>query len=138
MLWVDWARTCLINRGQASAARGNRDEALVLATRAATLSYGGSRQTPDLGSRYLIAQAQVLRGDQLAAVKDGKGARSSWAAALDILPRGGSEAPSHKAVRYRLLKRLGRRQEADALASALDSIGYRHPDFVAERRKISI
>ena len=135
VLWVDAARMCLMNRGQAAATRGNVDEALTLATRAATLSYSGGPQRPDPGSRYLIAQAQLVAGDQLAALNDRNAARARWAAALNMLPQGGGEAPNHKAVRYRLLTRLGREGEASAVASALDSIGYRHPDFVAERRR---
>ncbi|HEV2078516.1 MAG TPA: TIR domain-containing protein [Allosphingosinicella sp.] len=135
VLWVDAARHCLINRGQAAAARGNRGEALALARRAATLSPASAPKKLDPGSLFLIAQAQMLRGDQLAATGDTAGAAAAWTAALKLMSQSRSQAPQERTIRYRIAKRLGREGEAGSIASALDSIGYRHPDFVSERRR---
>ena len=136
--WVDAARHCLINRGQAAAARGNAGEALALARRAATLSPASGPKKLDPGSLFLIAQAQILRGDQLAATKDRAGATAAWTAALNAMSQSRSQAPQQKSMRYRLARRLGREAEAGSIASELEAIGFRHPEFVAERRKNAV
>jgi tetratricopeptide (TPR) repeat protein len=138
VLWVDAARHCLINRAQAAAARGHGAEALALARRAATLSPASGPQKLDAASLFLIAQAQLLRGDQLAAAQDKAGAVAAWRAALDMLSQARGEAPPQRAARYRLAKRLGRPEEANSIAATLDAIGYRHPEFVGERRKNAV
>jgi hypothetical protein len=138
VLWVDAARHCLINRAKAAAVRGNGAEALALARRAATLSPASGPKKLDPGSLYLIAQAQILKGDQLAAMRDSAGAAAAWSSAFQSIWRSRSEAPAHRLMRYRLAKRLGRQGEANGIASGLDSIGYRHPEFMSERGKNAV
>ena len=87
----------------------------------------------DINSRWALALASLRLGDAWsdAAPAD---ARASWQAGLQHLEPLGEDAvePRVKSLRAHALLRLGRTQEARALAESLEASAYRHPEWQAE------
>lgn len=79
--------------------------------------------------RHNRAIALLLAGDIEARVGQEADARTYWAKALGTLPA----IASADDERFALLNRLGREDEAQEVAAALDRRGYRHPAYLRER-----
>ena len=135
VMWKDTLRSCLLQKARGAAARTYHVEALAIAERALSVREKGGVQPLDPDSRYLLARARTVQGDQLASTGRSGAAQAAWTAALGLLPRGRGETPRQQATRYSILKRLGRAEEANALAARLDSLGYRHPTYIEDRQR---
>ena len=117
-------RACALARSRMALSAGSHGEASALAQEAVR----GSGTTPE--TRVSIAEAHSLHGDIRAAAGDRPGAAAAWRAALAMLPPGQDEAPNVLAHGAVLRQRLGDRAGARALAARLDTLGYRHPEYV--------
>jgi tetratricopeptide (TPR) repeat protein len=111
----------LRTRGRFALAAGDTARAEALAAEALRL---------DLEPEDRVA-ALRLAGDVDARLKRTDSARSHWATALKLLPEyGGADLD-----RFRLSKRLGLAEQADAISERLDRRGFRHPAYLAERSR---
>lgn len=128
--WRGGLRSCLVLRSRLAAAQGFYGEALTLARSAAAMAAPASPRSRDRG--FGLASARLLEGDHQARLNNRQAALAAWTIAISALP-GADEPPRVRALRYALLRRLNRREEADAVARTLDEIGYRHTDYIRER-----
>jgi tetratricopeptide (TPR) repeat protein len=128
---VEWNdrlhRSCALARARVALATGSTGEALALAQEAARWAGPGS---PKVDTRLSIALARTLLGDIRAKTGDRAAALRQWRTAQALLPPGEAETPFVLSRRAILLRRIGDRAGAGALAARLDRIGYRHPDYV--------
>lgn len=87
----------------------------------------------DVNSRWALALASLRLGDAWLDIAP-TSAKANWQAALQHLaPLGeNSVEPRVKSLRAHVLLRLGRAQEARALAENLEASAYRHPEWQAE------
>ncbi|HEV2746917.1 MAG TPA: toll/interleukin-1 receptor domain-containing protein [Allosphingosinicella sp.] len=124
--------SCLLLRAKLAGKRGAASEALAVIGEALALgSASQSGNRPVAG--YATAGAQMLAGDQYSATGRPQSARAAWQKALAALPTHGQEAPAEQALRFLLLRKLGRIEEAQKLGAGLDALGYRHPAYVRSR-----
>lgn len=130
--WRSGLRNCMILRGQLAVARNYAGEALALARRAVAAAPPTGTPATAADRGYVLARARQLEGDAQARLNNRAAAEAAWHAALAALP-GDAEPPVHRALRFVLLRRLGRAAEAAAIATGLDEIGYRHPIYINER-----
>jgi eukaryotic-like serine/threonine-protein kinase len=99
-------------------------QAISLARQA--LAYAQSEHGEDpFNDRFKIAVAYGLLGDAQQSASDRAGARASWTAALNQLPKNVADRPIESSERLQLLNRLGRVDEAARIAARLEAIGYR-------------
>jgi tetratricopeptide (TPR) repeat protein len=128
---VEWNdrlhRSCALARARVALATGSTGDALALAQEAARWAGPGS---PKVDTRLSIALARTLLGDIRAKTGDRAAALRQWRTAQALLPPGEAETPFVLSRRAILLRRIGDRAGAGALAARLDRIGYRHPDYV--------
>jgi tetratricopeptide (TPR) repeat protein len=126
-------RNCYILRGRIAAAQGYSREALALARQAVAMSPASETGIAAGDRGFVTARARLLEGEQQARLSDSAAASAAWQAGLSALP-GNAESPLMRALRYSLLRRLGRASEAQSIANSLDEIGYRHPAYIADTR----
>ncbi|MGE0179902.1 MAG: TIR domain-containing protein [Sphingomonas sp.] len=132
--WRRGLRDCLILRGQLAAAQGYPAEALALVRRAGSLNASRGAQLPTRDRGWSLARARLIEGDQQAALRNPDAARLAWQSGLVALSE---QNPSlmQRVLRFILLRRLGRNEEAEGIARWLDEIGYRHPIYAVERQR---
>ena len=92
----------------------------------------GANEKNDQLIKAQLAEALVLRGDQLRALNRPDEAARDWLRAVTELGSGqkhedASTATTHAAA----LSRLGRSSEAATIVARLEATGYRHPAFIA-------
>lgn len=122
---------CLTLRARSAAERGFGAEALALANHAIALfSATGVRRTHS-NRNFSNSEAALIAGDQYAALGNMGAARRLWTGALD------NPVSPEPIVRFALSRRLGRKREADALAADLESMGWRGPAYLREKRVMS-
>lgn len=81
-----------------------------------------------------LGWAEQRAGDCAAQLGQRPAAVAAWQAALADMTEGATASRSTQmAIRYNLLKRLGRIAEARQIRIALDQRGYRHPDYLQEK-----
>ena len=120
-----WLKTdCLSARGRLALASGDLSGALHLAEQSLATAKT-ERDADPINDRYQIAHEYLLLGDVRQRLGNGPGARAAWTAGLDQLPLKVAERPSETRDRADLLRRLGRKSEADKVMRGLNAIGYR-------------
>lgn len=128
--WRVLQRDCLLVQTHIALASGANEQALSLATKA--LGLGGATKTTDpIEDGFAVARARRLIGDAQRGLRDLPAARASWTEAMAALPRTTAERPAETSEREILLKRLGRNHEAQQLATRLQRMGYREPEFTS-------
>ena len=86
-------------------------------------------QSEKLRASYTHSQVLLVAGDVRNRLGERDSAVALWKECLSKLPSGAR----NELTRFRLLKRLGRSDEATVLAELLDRRGLRHPAYLAER-----
>ena len=122
--WRSGVRDCLFVQTRLDLSAGRNAEALSRAQQAVHISK--SVKTSDSAAdAFGRARAYRLLGDASRAVRDHSAAWTAWAAALAAIPEKVAERPNEMNEHVVILERLGRRDEARALAAKLNSMGYR-------------
>jgi len=122
--WRSLQTTCLSVRSRLALASGASAQAATLATLA--LRAARSERTGDsIADHYIVAAAYRLLGDVQQRNGDRQAAVASWSEGLQQLPRNVTERPWEINERAELLRRLGRADEARALAGRLAAIGFK-------------
>lgn len=125
---------CLGLRTRLALAAGANDEGRAIASQAIALAQTESLKNKSLEAQFSLASAHFHQGQAAVAMRDRAGALRSYRAALDATPRD-VELKPRQLARYMLaLRAVGRKDEAAALGSRLDAMGYRHPGLALERR----
>jgi tetratricopeptide (TPR) repeat protein len=126
---------CLDLRARLALARDAPAEAQLLADQlvALTRTELGRNRTAD--TQLALAEAEMLRGDVALRMGDHAAAKSEWQAGLAAWPRNVELKPDEQGRQSALLQRLGKSKEAGAIAARLATIGYRHPEYVNERKR---
>ena len=127
---------CLRLRARLALAENGLEEARALADQYVGLARQevARNRTPD--TLISLVVAETLSGDVASKLGNRAGAQNAWRAGLAAWPTGIEFMPSESALQANLLRRLGRKPEADAIAARLAAMGYRHPDYLAERKRI--
>jgi tetratricopeptide (TPR) repeat protein len=121
--WRRLQTTCLAIRSRLALESDSNASALRLAEQ--SLAAARMDRSPDPTSdRYSIAAAYRLLGDVRSRMGDEDAAKAAWDAGLAQLPKGVAERPREMNERAKLLLRLGRKTEAQAIQRRLNSIGY--------------
>jgi tetratricopeptide (TPR) repeat protein len=119
--------SCVMTKARLALSSAAKDDAAKLADQA--VSTAGSIKTGDkVADGFFLAAAYRLRGDIARGLGDPNAARGFWTNALSAIPPGAPEQPYEISDRMKVLARLGRAQEAGALASKLQLMGYRGID----------
>ena len=119
--------SCAMMKARLALLNGLNSEAARLADQA--IATARSIHTDDrVIDGFLLAAAYRLRGDVARQAGDAAAARGFWTSAIAAIPPGAAEQPFETVERFRILSRLGRRQEAAPLAAKLESIGYKAAD----------
>jgi eukaryotic-like serine/threonine-protein kinase len=127
--WNDGlSRDCALARARLAWSGGSLGEAQALAQQAARPAPTGA--VAKLDAQATTAVARTLLGDISAARGDRAEARRQWSAALALLAPAAAASPKVLSQRAILLRRMGDEPAAQAIATRLDAIGYRHPDYV--------
>lgn len=126
---TDLQRRCFEIRARIAIKAGDPSEGMNLARQALALA---REETNSINRGMLMAHSNLLLGNALLASGNGEAARDAYQKALDAWPQGVEEQPRELADHAMLLKRLGRRREADVLAQRLAAMGYRRPDYRRE------
>jgi hypothetical protein len=95
---------------------------------------GSSKGTSDFPSREVLALTALRLGDALSSSAK-SGASEQWRNALEYLAplvEAAGTDPRVISLRAHALLRLGRTQEARALAESLEASAYRHPEWQAD------
>jgi tetratricopeptide (TPR) repeat protein len=125
----DLQRRCFEIRARIATKSGAPSEGVNLARQALALA---RQETNSMSRAMLMARSNLILGNALAAAGQSDAARGAYQAALSGWPKGVEEQPQELADHAMLLKRLGHRQEAAALAQRLAAMGYRRPDYRRE------
>ena len=107
------------------------DEAVSLAQRALAIA---RTEKNSVDRALTVALAEKLLGDALTEAGQTDAALGAYRRGLSSWPKNIEEAPRTLADHAVLLRRVGRKAEADALDERLAVIGYRAPDYLASRR----
>lgn len=111
-------------RSRLALASGSTGEALTFGAQALT-SAQAEHSEDTITDRYWVALMSRLLGDVRKRSGDNAGATANWNSALSQLPANVAERPWEMNERLQLLQRLGRTDQAAAVAARLDSMGYR-------------
>lgn len=134
---VDWRlnlrSTCLEMKTRLAFARGALAEARDLAEQMADLASGEVARSPSNNARLALANAQMIRGLVARASGSSAAATAAFRSAAAAWPTSEPDRPSLMSRKILILKGLGRRDSADALASKLERIGYRDPIYLRDR-----
>ena len=122
--WRAGQRDCWALKAQIALANRATDEALADAQKAVNVAKSVKSNDP-VGDRFALATTYRIFGDVMRARGNQAGARAAWTAGLAVLPGNAAERPFDMSQHAGLLLRLGKRPEAQALTSKLNSIGYR-------------
>lgn len=115
---------CAMMRSRLALASGSTGEALTFGAQALT-SAQAEHSEDTITDRYWVALMARLLGDVRKRNGDNAGAATEWNSALAQLPANVAERPWEMNERLQLLQRLGRTDQAAAVAARLDSMGYR-------------
>ncbi|MEO7654220.1 MAG: toll/interleukin-1 receptor domain-containing protein [Sphingomicrobium sp.] len=126
--WATLQQACLSNRAQLSLAQGRAAEAVALANRGYALAKSIKSNDP-VSDRYAVAKSLLLTGDSYRAAGDGERARLAWQRGL-TLAQSPREQPGESAIRAELLNRVGQRQQAMRVRSALAARGIRNATLI--------
>jgi len=124
---------CQIVQAMLDAARGDHRSALDLSTQVVQRIDGlGANEKNDQLIKAQLAEALVLRGDQLRALNRSDEAARDWLRAVTELGSGQKHEDASTATTLAAaLSRLGRSSEAATIVARLEATGYRHPAFIA-------
>lgn len=131
---VDLRTLCLGLRARLALARENGEEALGLAGQAVTLARSEHAAEPSAETRLALSAAELLRAIIASATSDTITAQDAFRKSLAAWPKGLPLTPRAKAQQVLLLDGLGRSGEADRVADRLETIGFRHPTYLRDRR----
>jgi tetratricopeptide (TPR) repeat protein len=127
---VDKQCSCLDLRARIAVASGDSAEGLRLAKRALSLA----RTSPNRVAGSILAfRALATGGNALSAAGEKRTADEWWRAAVSAIPRSIELRPREQAVLAGVEQRLGNVTEAKRITASLDTIGYRHPAYLAAR-----
>ena len=115
---------CAMMRARLALAAGEAQRAMPFADQALASARTEHSEDP-ITDRYRIAIMYRLVGDVRKASGNAAGAADAWSAGLAQLPARVAERPREMSERAELLRRVGRQDEAAAVAGRLASIGYR-------------
>jgi tetratricopeptide (TPR) repeat protein len=127
------AYDCLSQRAGIALHEGSGEEARGLAERA--VAAARDLRSGDVAEdRMAVGRALKLVGDVEARFGDRNKAVREWRMALSTWPSGIPLRPQDLATEELLLERTGQGQRAAALKAQLDSMGFRAPNYIHERR----
>ena len=130
IMWrIGLQRRCFDIRARIAISGGDPSDGVSLARQTLALA---REETSPVNRGMMMARSNLVLGDALAKSGQGEAARSAYQAAISAWPQGVEEQPQELADHAVLLKRLGRRQEAAAIAKQLAAMGYRRPDYRRE------
>jgi tetratricopeptide (TPR) repeat protein len=115
---------CAMMRARLALAAGAAGQAKTFAD-LALASAKAERSEDPIMDRYKVALSYCLLGDVRKSAGDIAGAKAAWNAGVMQLPTNAAERPDEINERLQLLQRLGRTDDAAALAARLNAIGYR-------------
>ena len=118
---------CAMLQSRLTLARGDTRQAGIWAEQAVRSARGIHSQNP-VSDRYWMAATYRQLGDVRNRAGDRPGATLAWSSALAALPSNVAEPPLEMNERLRLLRRLGRKDEAKPLAQRLATLGYNSID----------
>ncbi len=116
--------SCLVMRGKIALQSGAFADALLSVEQALPLAKQ-VRSDDSAHDQSQLASVYRVLGDAREGLGDHAGATSAWSAAFAALPKDVAEWPSEMDERALILQRLGRKAEAQRIASALNKMGYR-------------
>ena len=122
--WRKLQTTCLSMRARLAIATGATAQAVTLADQALAAARAEKSGDPT-ADRYIVAAAYRLSGDVRARAGNTQAAATAWSAGLKQLPTNAVERPWELNERFQLMRRLGRGQEAQPLASRLTAMGFK-------------
>ncbi len=128
---------CLRLRARIALAQNAPEEARALTDQYVAIAKQEVARTRTPDTLIAFTTAETLRGDVAARLGDRAGAELAWQAALAAWPGRIELIPSEMALQMTLLERLGRKPEAGAIGSRLAAMGYRHPDYMSERKRVA-
>lgn len=131
---VTLSADCLNLKARLALAAGANEEARALAVRSVALAQAEETRSPSTDRRLRLADALLLRGEVARAMGDRALAMNAWAKANAVWPKGVEVIPQYLVTRALILDGLGRRDEANAIFSKLEGMGYRHPELAKQRR----
>ena len=132
VFWLDAGRECQRLLAELALAKGDGGQALLLARQELEAARSGQRSAT--ADPFSLAQAHKLVGDVLWRSGDRDGAVAEWRAGLAAWPKGIAETPRQTGERGEMLKGIGRRGEAAAIAARRAAMGYRRS--LTDRAKI--
>jgi tetratricopeptide (TPR) repeat protein len=115
---------CAMMRSLLALSNGSTSEALAFGQQALASARTEHSEDP-ITDRYRVALSSRLVGDVRKRSGDSAGSMADWNSALAQLPGNVAERPWEMNERLELLQRLGRKDQAAAVAARLDSMGYR-------------
>ena len=124
---------CLALATRVALATGSAAEAV---TKSRALLQLASREarTGSAEARQDLALAFLLSGQALLANSQADSARGNFRLALAAWPKGAPQTPAMAARLSLIYQAAGMRREAEAISDRLETLGYRHPAFLRERR----
>ena len=131
---VEWRSVlpakCLMQRARLALVRGMPLDAQALAGASVRIARREHARKDSAESRFVLAEAEFVRGEIDANTGKAGSAASAWKAAEAAWPRDVELDPRQMAIRAALLRRLGDSSASRQLSDQLATIGYRHPGYV--------
>jgi hypothetical protein len=109
------------------------DRAGALATRGAARLQSMPRIADE--DRYIVAGLSLIAGDSASRSGRRDEALTAWRRASAMIAGSTDKTAMKLAILYGAHRRLGRTTEAQATAALLDQRGFRHPFYIAERKR---
>ena len=129
-MWrTELQRRCSDIKARIAVRGGDPSEGVNLARQSLALA---REEANPINRGMMLARSSLVLGDALTAAGQREAAKGAYEGAAAAWPQGIEEQPQELADHAKLLKRLGQRREAAALAQRLASMGYRRPDFRRE------
>jgi tetratricopeptide (TPR) repeat protein len=129
---LDLRSTCLEMRTRIALAAGASADAQDSADAMAQLAKAEAMRTPSSDAQLALALAETMRGLIARAAGSGAAATAAFQSAVSAWPRSEPDRPFLISRKVVILKGLGRRDAANALASKLERIGYRDPTYLRD------
>ena len=129
---TDMQLRCLRIQARVALRLGNTAKALEYSQQALAVA---RTEKLEVDRAFAVALTELSLGDSLSAAGQRGAALGAYQRALDAWPKNVEERPWQLANHTLLLRRLGRTEEARAMAQRLAMMGYRHPDYLSGRQQ---